>query len=207
MKYVNILGKVSLVKIKREEGIVVKKFCRTDWLSIPEKVDYRGSLESCFMRELQCLRALQDHKNFPRLLGFDESRLTIVMEYCGSRLNLKANNGHYATQVETIVSVLKEKDILIDHLSSGTTDLGAVLLQRAKFYKSLLEKDGRLYLVDFETCVSFSLMNKQILTNSLIQACQNCNYDYLASEMKSFVAGESSELLIKYLRGKPTSHI
>ena len=187
------LGKVSLIQIYEKQNIAVKKFCRKDWLNNPEKASYRGSLESCFMRELTCLKALKNHPNFPQIIDFDESRLIIVMEYCGERLNLKENNTHLAPQIETIVEVLKKKQILIDHYSPTRSQ------EFARFYKSLLLKNGRLHLVDFETCVSLPLMKPAILTERLIQRCKKCDYSHLSSEMKLFVMGKNSELLTKYL--------
>ena len=195
-------GKVSVVKIIKEKNIVVKKFSRKEWMEVPTKLSYRGSLESCFMRELKCLQALKDYENFPNIIDFDETRLTITMEYCGEHLDLTANSSHYAPQVKEIVSVLEDKQILIDHRSTKSSDISSRINEFAHFYNRILEKDGLIYFIDFETCISAKIMEPKILTESLIQGCKKCDYNYLGSEMNAFIMGENRELLIKYMRNE-----
>ena len=194
-------GKVSFVKIVKERNIVVKKFNRKEWMEYPKKVSYRGSLESCFMRELKCLQALQDHENFPNVIDFDKSRLSITMEYCGEHLDLTADISHYAPQIKAMVSMLENREILIDYRSNelNSADKSSRIKEFANFYNRILEKDGLIYFIDFETCVSTKLMEPEILTENLVQGCKRCNYNHLRSEMNAFIMGENRESLIKYM--------
>ena len=102
---------------------------------------------------------------------------------------------------DIIVDTLKNKQILLPDWS-GPSDSDANFSHLARLWSSLLAKDGKLYFIDFETCVSFPLMETEILTKNLIGSCQNCNYDYLASTMESYLIGENSEMLSNYLTKK-----
>ena len=196
---VQLNGKVSIIRINTHDEVVVKKFIRTGWLNDPDKVKYRGTRKSCFTRELRCLEALKNCQHFPQLIKADEANLILKMKYCGNHLDLQANNSHLLPQVKTIIDTLKKKKILIDHNSSPVKTAEEKYLNLAKLHNSLLEKGGKLYFIDFETCISFPLMKAEILPKLLIEVCQNCNYDYLASNIESYLKGEQSEILRKYL--------
>ena len=141
-----------------------------------------------------------------QLLSVDKANLIIKMNYCGDRLRLQENNSHFIPQIKPIVDALKNRQILLPHCSNPSTS-DENFLHLARLWGSLLAKDGRLYFIDFETCVSFQLMEKEILTKNLVGSCQNCNYDYLTSTMESYLKGEDSEKLINYLISKDIDHL
>ena len=66
------LGKSSTVFVDKENDIVIKKFDKEQ-----SKEYVRGPGYHCYLRELECLERLQGHKNFPKLIRYDDEDLTI----------------------------------------------------------------------------------------------------------------------------------
>ena len=157
------------------------------------------------MRELMFTR-LRKSQHFPQLISVDKTNLIIEMNYCGCRLSLQENNSHFIPQIKPIVDTLKNKQILLPYCSNPSNS-DENLLHLARLWSSLLAKDGRLHFIDFETCISFPLMETKILTKNLVGSCQNCNYDYLASTMESYLKGENNEMLRNYLINKDIHYL
>ena len=155
IKSINTSGKVSIIKIYPEENMVIKKFKRTEWLNDLEKKKYRGSLNSCFLRELKCLQALKNYEHFPQLIDFDEVNLHIRMSYCGTKLEPELDNSRFLPQARKIINVLRDKKILIPRISSDT--IRSQRAQIGRLYHNLLVKNEKLYFIDFEEYISFPL--------------------------------------------------
>jgi hypothetical protein len=142
----NSRGETCRTKVCPEEGYVIKRF-------VPRKPKFgrsidplRGSLDLCFYRELECLRRLEDHEHFPKVLEHDSKELWIKMTYAGENFE-KYEIKHkkiYIDQVDEIVEALKaEKIKLAYEWNPGDGRIGYCL-------SMMMFKDDLLSLIDFE---------------------------------------------------------
>jgi len=124
-----IRGKSSSVTIKGDT--VIKQFDKV------QKKDYvRGTGYHCWLRELECLKRLQGHPNFPKLIDYNEDDLTITMDYCGKKYVADKPRPELVPQVYKIVEALED-----NNLKFTTT----------KFpFNDIHIKDGVLKKIDFE---------------------------------------------------------
>ena len=108
-------GKTSQVIIDAQQGHVIKKFRGFDEKSKHDKViKYRGNLLHSFHRELESLKRLKGHNNFPQLIDHNEQELCIKMTYCGEPYPCKAprrSRPELIDQANKIVDTLAKVDV------------------------------------------------------------------------------------------------
>ena len=149
-KFYSRKGKLSDVTINTESAEVVKHFVRTySYKKKRNQIKARGSVYHSFYRELECLKRLQGHENFPQLIDYDEDQMWIKMSYCGEPYpaHILKNNKQLVPQVDKIVSVLEKQKILYpyERILSHRKDITAEFPVHNLHYK-----DGKIYLIDFE---------------------------------------------------------
>ena len=128
-----IRGKTSTVVI--DGDVVYKKFNEK-----VKKPHIRTSSYHCYLRELECLKRLQEHKNFPKLLEYDDEELIIKMDYCGEHYPVDGTSRpELLEQVYEIVYKLEEENIKFITIEFP--------------YQNILIKNNVLKMIDFEHCL------------------------------------------------------
>jgi len=139
-------GETAIVECYPRDNKVIKQF-------VPRKKKFgsghgplRGSLETCFRREVECLRRLKGEKHFPQLLNHDIKNLTVEMSYVGRPFIHFANDDRqkYIEQVDLIVETLGKHQIKLAYeLNPNDGKIGYML-------SMMMIKDELLSLIDFE---------------------------------------------------------
>lgn len=139
-------GETCRTEVYPEEGYVIKRF-------VPRKAKFgrpidalRGSLDLCFYRELECLKRLEDHDHFPKVIDSNQKELWIKMTYAGEnfeKYDMK-DKTIYTDQVDEIVDTLRSKNIKLAYeRHPGDGKIGYCL-------SMMMFKDDVLSLIDFE---------------------------------------------------------
>jgi len=144
-------GKTSQVTIYKSKNIVVKQFRGYDEKHKQDRViKHRGSLNNSFHRELECLKRLKGHDNFPQLIDFDENSLRIEMSYCGEPYPCKApraSRPELIGQANNIVDALAKVDVKYNYKAvSSVLGKEYIHLQAS----NITLDDDKMYLIDFE---------------------------------------------------------
>jgi len=154
----NAGGKSSEVIIDLENNTVIKKFKEEQ-----KKKFVRGLGYHCYLRELECLKRLKGHKNFPQLIDYDDEELTITMDYCGTHFPTDGQSRpELLQQVYDIVNTLEEKNIKFT-----TTQFP---------YQNILIKDNIIKMIDFELALPDGSDNLKYFKNHLIETIRE-KYD------------------------------
>ena len=145
-------GKSSTVFIDKQKNIVIKKFDKKQ-----SKEYVRGLGYHCYLRELECLRRLEGHQNFPKLLDYDDEDLSITMEYCGEQYPTDGqSNPELVQQVYDMVYKLEEQNIKF---------------VTVKFpFNNIHIKDGILKFIDFENCLPEDSDNIPLFTKLFVDS-------------------------------------
>lgn len=156
-------GKASEILISKKRNLVIKKFVV---LNKYKKLELRQSPYHCFLREVECLKRLQGHKNFPTIISYDDNDLTITMDYCGERFPFDGMaRPELIDQVKPIVEKIKEANIKFINQSVQGKD--------AFPYNNVLLKNGVIKFIDYENSLPEKSQYGKYFGKHFIQTIRN----------------------------------
>ena len=156
-------GKTSEVLIDKKNNFVIKKFVV---LNKFQKLELRQSPYHCFLREVECLKRLQGHKNFPTIISYDDNDLTITMDYCGEEFPLDGTaKPELIDQVKPIVEKIKEANIKFINQSVQGEDVFP--------YNNVLLKNGVIKFIDYENSLPEKSQYNAYFSKHFIQTVRN----------------------------------
>lgn len=192
-------GKTSEVLIDKKNNFIIKKFVKD---GVRKNICKRDSAYLCFFRELQSLKRLQGHENFPKIIRYDKDDLTIVMDYCGEQFPLDGTKRpELVDQVDSIVKKIKESKIKF--INQGWKDSGE--RYDAFPYTNVLLKNGKLKFIDFENSIIEDDKTLEYFDHSFVEKIRkHFNIDIFDNAFRNLILNGNSINKKKYLqqRGK-----
>ena len=139
-------GETAVVDCYPNEERVVKHFVPRKRKFGPGHGSLRGSLELCFLREVECLHRLKGEKNFPQLIDHDMKSLTIEMSYVGRPFLHFADDDRqkYIKQVDHIVDTLTKHQIKLAYERNPNDGKIGYMLSM------MMVRNDQLNIIDFE---------------------------------------------------------
>lgn len=101
-----------------------------------------------FQNEISALKKLQPYKYFPKLLGYDNLRLSIFMTFCGEQISSKNLPDDWEKQIDEIESILTEINV-------NSNDM---------ILRNVCVLNKRIYIIDFGLYSQFSVSIKETIS-------------------------------------------
>ena len=112
-----------------------------------------GSGYHSYLRELECLKLLQNYKNFPKVISYNKNDLEICMEYRGTAISeIKKIDFDYKSQIKDIADALFVNKITYYDIRKG----------------NFVIKNNLISLIDFEWCLYEDSIYKHLFTERFI---------------------------------------
>lgn len=101
-----------------------------------------------FQNEISALKKLQPYKYFPKLLGYDNLRLSIFMTFCGEQISSKNLPDDWEKQIDEIETILTEINV-------NSNDM---------ILRNVCVLNKRIYIIDFGLYSQFSVSIKETIS-------------------------------------------
>jgi predicted Ser/Thr protein kinase len=101
-----------------------------------------------FQNEILALKKLQPYKYFPKLLGYDNLRLSIFMTFCGEQISSKNLPDDWERQIDEIETILTKINV-------NSNDM---------ILRNVCVLNKRIYIIDFGLYSQFSVSIKETIS-------------------------------------------
>lgn len=101
-----------------------------------------------FQNEISALKKLQPYNYFPKLLGYDNRRLSIFMTFCGEQISSKNLPEDWEKQIDDIETILTNVNV-------NSNDM---------ILRNVCVLNKRIYIIDFGLYSQFSVSIKETIS-------------------------------------------